>query len=127
MDPTQPVVDEMYERDGSFYRSEKNFTRMVNDNMTLGLYGLSHSSSSLNEKAINMMLKLGMSARGHWTKYLGATEIVDSVFGIKYVLDKGTMDKPYQLAFEENGIGVYENPNVPVSYTHLAAQPWMAP
>lgn len=112
MDPTQPVVDEMYERDGSFYRSEKNFTRMVNDNMTLGLYGLSHSSSSLNEKAINMMLKLGMSARGHWTKYLGATEIVDSLFGIKYVLDKGTMDKPYQLAFEENGIGVYENPNV---------------
>ncbi|MBC8570219.1 YfhO family protein [Zongyangia hominis] len=122
MDPLQPVVDKLKAMDTSFYRSEKNFTRMVNDNMALGLYGMSHSSSSLNEKNITMIERLGVSARGHWTKYLGATEVVDALFGIKYVMDKGTIDKPYSLVLEENGIGVYENPNaLPIVFPSNAA------
>ena len=84
--PAREVVQNIRANDDGFYRIEKTFFRTVNDPMALNMYGLSHSSSTLNAKPINMLGSLGFSARSHYTRYTGATEITKSIFGVKYEL-----------------------------------------
>ena len=84
--PTRKVVNKIKSDDPGFYRIEKTYHRTVNDPMALNMYGLSHSSSTLNSKPIALLQKLGFSARSHYTRYTGATEITKSLFGVKYEL-----------------------------------------
>lgn len=84
--PAREVVQRIKSEDDGFYRIEKTFFRTVNDPMALNMYGLSHSSSTLNTKPIQLLGKLGFSARSHYTRYSGATEITKSLFGVKYEL-----------------------------------------
>ncbi|MGM9684067.1 MAG: YfhO family protein, partial [Eubacteriales bacterium] len=44
----RPIVETVNENDPSFYRMEKNAHRKVNDNMALGIKGLTNSTSTLN-------------------------------------------------------------------------------
>ena len=80
------TVEEIKENDDGFYRIEKLFFRTVNDPMALNMYGLSHSSSTLNAAPIDLLKRLGFTARSHYTRYSGATMITSSVFGVKYEL-----------------------------------------
>lgn len=82
------VIDDLYEIDDSFYRTEKTFHRTVNDPLAFRMRGVSHSSSTLNAKVIGLLDKLGYASRGHYVKYNGATLLTDDIFGIKYVLTK---------------------------------------
>ncbi|MBP5604599.1 MAG: YfhO family protein, partial [Ruminiclostridium sp.] len=82
--PAREAVKGIKENDDGFYRIEKTFFRTVNDPMALNMYGLSHSSSTLNSKPIKLLEELGFSARSHYTRYTGATEITKSLFGVKY-------------------------------------------
>ena len=84
--PAREVVKEIKENDDGFYRIEKTFFRTVNDPMALNMYGLSHSSSTLNAQPIKLLGDLGFSSRSHYTRYTGATEITKSLFGVKYEL-----------------------------------------
>ncbi len=84
--PTRQKVEEIKENDPGFYRIEKTYFRTVNDPLATNMYGLSHSSSMLNAKPINLLKDLGFSARSHYTRYTGATEITKSLFGVKYEL-----------------------------------------
>ena len=84
--PSREVVRKIKSEDEGFYRIEKNYFRTVNDPMALNMYGLSHSSSTLNSKPIELLGKLGFSARSHYTRYSGNTEITKSLFGVKYEL-----------------------------------------
>jgi uncharacterized membrane protein YfhO len=84
--PTREVVQNIKAEDDGFYRIEKNYFRTVNDPLALQMYGLSHSSSTLNDKPIALLGKLGLTSRSHYTCYRGATPIVDDLFGIKYIL-----------------------------------------
>lgn len=84
--PTRDVVNEIKANDDGFYRIEKNYFRTVNDPLAIGAYGLSHSSSTLNAKPIELLKRLGFTARSHYTRYSGATLITSSLFGVKYVL-----------------------------------------
>lgn len=86
INPTREVVNEIKEKDDSFYRIEKTYFRTVNDPLACGMYGLSHSSSTLNSKPIALLQYLGFTARSHYTRYSGATEITKSLFGVKYEL-----------------------------------------
>lgn len=79
-------VNEIKEKDDGFYRIEKLFFRTVNDPSAVNMYGLSHSSSTLNAKPIELLKRLGFSARSHYTRYSGATLITSSLFGVKYEL-----------------------------------------
>lgn len=105
------VVDTIEEIDKGLYRSEKTFHRTVNDPMAFGLKGISHSSSTMNSPTIELLRKLGFSSRGHYTKYNGATEVTDAIFGIKYILNQNAKIYEYNFKFKQNGIEVYENPN----------------
>lgn len=84
--PTREVVDEIKAEDDGFYRIEKTYHRTVNDPLACGMYGLSHSSSTLNAKPIELLSRLGFSARSHYTRSSGGTEVTNSLFGVKYIL-----------------------------------------
>lgn len=75
-----------------FYRMEATFHRTVNDPIGTGYYGISHSSSVMNAPALTALERLGFAYGGHYTKYDGRTFITDSVFDIKYVMDKEDED-----------------------------------
>ncbi len=76
-----------------FYRMEATFHRTVNDPIGTGYYGISHSSSVMNAPALTTLERLGFAYGGHYTKYDGRTFITDSVFDIKYIMDKEDEDK----------------------------------
>ena len=106
------ITDAIHERDDSFYRMEKTYHRTVNDPIALRMYGMSHSSSTLNSKAIALLGDLGFSAREHYTRYDGATMLTDDIFGVKYVLSKYACYVPYTDTIDienELGVVVYEN------------------
>lgn len=112
----RPVVSEIKERDDSFYRMEKVRHRTKNDNMALGIYGLTNSTSTLNQKAISFVDKLGYTARSHYTMYNGGTVVGDSLLGIKYVIDYESsrkFDNVYNRIDDivDKKYCVYENPN----------------
>ncbi len=109
---TRKITDALHEYDDGFYRMEKTYHRTVNDPIALRMYGLSHSSSTLNAKAIKMLGTLGFSSREHYTRYDGATMLTDDIFGVKYVLSKYKCYVPYEDTVpvdNEIGVTVYEN------------------
>lgn len=113
--PTRAVAEEVRRADDSFYRIEKTFFRTVNDPMACGMYGLSHSSSTLNAKPIELLSRLGFSARSHYTRYSGATEVTKSLFGVKYELS--CKDNDTSNIKTKDDITVTENPYaLPMAY-----------
>lgn len=107
----QPVVDRVYEEDDGFYRMEKTTHRNVNDPLSLGMYGISHSSSTLNAKSINLLKRMGFLARGHYVKYTGNTPVSDTLLGIKYVLTSDAHTMPdYEDVFTEGYTTAMRNP-----------------
>ena len=112
----RPVVSAVKEYDDSFYRMEKVRHRTKNDNMALGMYGITNSTSTLNQKAIDFIGQLGYTGRSHNTMYNGGTAVGDSLLGIKYVIDYNTSTKLYNLyepieEIEDEKYAVYKNPN----------------
>ncbi|MBR6051167.1 MAG: YfhO family protein, partial [Clostridia bacterium] len=67
LDRTTVAAEELKEYDTSFYRAERTFSRKTNDNMALGLYGLSGSTSTLNEHTIVFLRRMGYASRSHWS------------------------------------------------------------
>ena len=122
----RPVVDELKEYDPSFYRMEKTLHRKYNDNMALGIRGLSNSTSTLNSATIKFLNNMGYTSRSHLSKYLGGNPVNDSLLGIKYLIDKNagentveankdtnetiTLADFYDKAFSNGNYDVYKNP-----------------
>ena len=112
----RPLISEIKEKDSSFFRMEKTYARTKNDNMALGMYGITNSTSTLNAKAISFIHDLGYNGRSHYTMYKGGTAAGDSLLGIKYVIDHESStvhDKIYKKLDIGDGekYCVYENPN----------------
>lgn len=115
-----PVVEEVQRQDESFYRMEKTLHRKTNDPYALHMYGLSNSTSTLNQETIKLLNNLGLASKSHWTKYLGSTPVVDSLLGIKYLIAEAGDDSVpafYEAVYtsqnEDTGsddLTAYENP-----------------
>lgn len=109
---TREVTEQIHEMDDGFYRMEKTFHRCVNDSIALRMYGMSHSSSTLNSKAIELLKSLGFAGREHYTRYDGATMLTDDIFGVKYVLATSGRTVPYTETVPvetDTAIKVYKN------------------
>lgn len=117
---TRGITEQIHEMDDGFYRMEKTYHRCVNDDIALRMYGMSHSSSTLNAKAISLLGSLGFSSREHYTRYDGATMLTDDIFGVKYVLSRYKCYVPYEDTVDienEIGVTVYENKDaLPIAY-----------
>ncbi|MBR5683917.1 MAG: YfhO family protein [Ruminococcus sp.] len=121
------VVKELENYDGGFYRAEKTFNRMVNDDLAYGLKGISHSSSVMNARAITFIETMGYFTQSFESKYEGCNPVADSILGIKYVLDDpvrtnigSTVDASYIYRFSKEyrkdkdipaTMDIWENPN----------------
>jgi uncharacterized membrane protein YfhO len=89
MSNTIEAVKHIKEFDGDpFFRMEATFHRTVNDPIGTNYAGVSHSSSVMNAPALTLLKQLGYAYGGHYTKYEGTTYITDSIFGIRYLMDK---------------------------------------
>ena len=84
--PLREKVEEIKAEDDGFYRIEKTFFRSVNDPMAVNMYGLSHSSSTLNAKAIDMLGYFGFTSNGHYSRFSGNTPLTCDIFGVRYIL-----------------------------------------
>ncbi len=112
----RPVTDELKEYDSSFYRAEKTVHRKYNDNMALGLRGLSNSTSTLNASTIEFLSNMGYTSRSHLSQYNGGTPVNDSLLGVKYVIDSKESQKlvnyfeKIENEFTSEKYDVYKNP-----------------
>ena len=108
----RPIVEEIKENDTSFYRFEKTKHRKTNDNMALGIRGLSNSTSTLNKETIRFLNKMGYASKSHWSKYLGGNPVNDSLLGIKYIISQDGWDRYYEEAYklEDDSYTAYLNP-----------------
>ena len=117
------LVEQLEEYDSSFYRAEKTYDRMVNDNLAYGLRGISHSSSVMNSRILKMLEAMGYTTQSFESQYKGSSTMADSLLGIKYVLDRPddstSVDSNYIKRYsttsvknydETYNIDVYENP-----------------
>lgn len=108
----RPVVEEIEENDPSFYRMEKTKHRKSNDNMALGIRGLSNSTSTLNAKTIAFLKRMGYASKSHWSKYLGGNPATDSLLGIKYIIaqtDKDDFSNYYTELYPHEEYTTYLN------------------
>ncbi len=113
VDTLKPVIDKIKSDDNSFYRLEKTFQRSHNDSMQFNYNGLSHYSSCEKTFVKSFLEKMGFRNNINWAYYnKGSTISIDSFLGVKYLLAKDKINKPYNLLFEENNISVYQNPYV---------------
>ncbi len=106
----RPIVAQIDDMDDGLYRMEKTVHRKVNDNMALGIRGISNSSSDLNASVIKLLGKMGYASRSHWTKYLGGTPVSDALLGIKYVIAEKEVDPLYREVASTDDLYAYENP-----------------
>ena len=93
----EQIVNKIQEMDTSFYRMESTVYRKkggVNEPMAVGMKGISHSTSTLNESVIKLLKKLGYASESHWSKYIGGTPVSDALLGIKYVVTKDNQIDP---------------------------------
>ncbi|MBR2296968.1 MAG: YfhO family protein [Clostridia bacterium] len=112
IDSIEPTVDYILENDTSFYRMEKTLFRKPNENFALDIRGLTASTSTFNRDVMNLMKYCGFNARSHWSKYFEGNEVVDSIFGIKYVIsnDDIPVSNLYYAKDGKNDLLIYENP-----------------
>ncbi len=104
-----PAVERLREEDTSFYRFEKTKHRKTNDNMALGIRGLSNSTSTLNADTIKFLKQMGYASKSHWSKYLGGTPVTDSLLGIKYIIADKDLSHHHKELFTEGDYTVYLN------------------
>lgn len=101
------IVDKIEEYDkntygGTFFRAEKTFERMGNDNLAYRLKGVTHTSSVMNTRALKFLEALGYATQSYSSSYKGATPVSDSLLGIKYVIDDPSRDNNGKLISEYN-------------------------
>lgn len=107
----EPILQMIDENDTDFYRTELNYYHTVNDSMLLNYNGLTHYSSCDKEFVRSFMAKLGVQDRWAYVIYgKGNTILLDSLFGIKYLLSKSIPNSYYTKTYTQNDVTVYKNP-----------------
>lgn len=99
-------------QDQEFYRVEIIPPKTDNDPFLYNYRGLSIFSSTFQAKPVKMMKNLGFSSNGiNSYEYEGSTLILDSLFGIKYLIRRsGGVEEVLRKPFTVNGdISVYKN------------------
>lgn len=112
LEKLRPIVNEIKEKDTGFYRMEKTFYNKKNENMALGIRGLSNSTSTLNSEVITFMHYMGYMSRSHLTVYRGGNPVNDSILGIKYIIDNESsqkLSKLYDLTTTNGDCSAYYN------------------
>ncbi|NLW12726.1 MAG: YfhO family protein, partial [Clostridiaceae bacterium] len=103
------------EEEQLFWRMEILQPKTTNDPYLYGYKGLSLFASTAAEAPVKMFENLGFHSNGiNSYKYEGSTLVLDSLFGIKYLIRRGsttTVDDRMRVLIEENEhLLAYQNP-----------------
>ncbi len=103
------------DEDSLFWRMEILQPRTTNDPYLYGYKGLSLFASTASEAPVKMFENLGFHSNGiNSYKYEGSTLVLDSLFGVKYLIRRGsttTVDERMRVLIEENEhLLAYHNP-----------------
>lgn len=112
LEKTVPLVEETQNTDDGFYRMEKDYEYSKNDAMLLGYNGMTHYSSTFNEKVNTFTKNLGFAQTYQWNSGYGSTLLTDSLFNIKYKMLEKTPPSLLELKKQGNGANLYENTDV---------------
>lgn len=110
----RPIANAIKESDGGFYRTEKMVHKKKNDNMAIGLKGISNSTSTLNASTISFLNKMGYVATSNYSYYYGGNPVNDSILGVKYIIDTNESKKlinSYEYYTTSGKYTAYYNPN----------------
>ena len=119
--------------DSPFYRMEATFNRpgnynQINNNPMFYSYsGLSNFSSSSKKNVESYMGQLGFHYNGFFSKYeAGSTYSINSLLGVKYILENKTADKNYHPYFLDcytyDKLDIEDNNNVDFYFNKKAVQ-----
>lgn len=91
--------------DSLFYRTEVTDTYTLNDSALYGYYGISQFSSVANVSVTRLCKRLGMyaSEAGNRYYYRINTPVVNALFGVKYMIKKGSPLETEGYALEYAG------------------------
>ncbi|MGL4874053.1 MAG: YfhO family protein [Clostridium sp.] len=105
------VINQIQDKDKSFYRLEKNFYFNINDPMLLNYRGISHFSSVYKVSTRKFINGMGFLDNNVWTIYdSGSTLTANSLLNIKYVVSKEKKYIPgYKYIGQDKGLYIYEN------------------
>ena len=112
----KPSADAIYKENTGFYRVEHVGKTKTNDTLSLGLRGISGSTSTLNASVITLMDLIGYGGNSNFANYFDASPVADSIFGIRYFISAEKIDNGVYILNEkltaesEDGVYVYENP-----------------
>ncbi|MBQ7365529.1 MAG: YfhO family protein, partial [Clostridia bacterium] len=113
IDRFREVSEAIQEYDTSFYRMEKDHLRKYGDNFALAMRGTTGSTSTLNERTITFLKRLGYISQSNISSHKGATSVADTLLGIKYLIgdSEHTADDYYLEALKifENEYGEATN------------------
>lgn len=112
----QSLLESIRQNDDElFYRTEMTGTYTLNDSALYGYYGLSQFSSSANVSVTRLMRRIGLyaSEAGNRYYYRISTPVVNSLFGIKYIISKSGVMRSGEVSHEmlKSVEGVYSYKN----------------
>ena len=100
--------------DTDFFRSEIDRQRMRNVTIFAGGHSIVMFNSTMQASVIDFCDQLGIEARTNKNGYLGVTRLLNSVFGIRYVLSpdgKGDVLYGFDKVDEDGKLTMYKNEN----------------
>jgi uncharacterized membrane protein YfhO len=112
-DHIRDAIDEINIDDKSFFRTEILPPRTTNDPFLYGFKGLSVFASTFQEKTVRSIENLGFHSNGiNSYKYEGSTIVIDSLFGIKYLLRRSydIDDRLRTNIYDSGQVWAFENP-----------------
>ena len=119
IDSTEEAVDYLNEKEnGDFYRTEFRRFTTINDAALYHYNGFSQFSSLASGGISEMIGNLGIAATGNSYRYYDPTALIDAMFNLKYVMNKGTENSGeikndrYEYLERFGNVWIYENPRV---------------
>ncbi len=109
----QKQLSQLRHTEDSFFRAEIYPPKTINDPHLYHYNGLSIFSSTSPMQPVKMMENLGYRSNGiNSYQYTGSTAVLDSIFGIKYLLYRGEHieEDLYQEVASSENVTVYKNP-----------------
>lgn len=98
---------------GTFYRMESIPPKTINDGFMYNFNGLSIFASTMSTKPVKTFENLGFHSNSiNSYKYESSTIVLDSLFGIKYLIRRSgnAVDRMRELYIDSSLIDVYKNP-----------------
>lgn len=94
-----------------FYRMDKQLQMAANDPLLFDYAGVSHFSSTVVEKDLDLVQALGFERNTTYAYYnTGSTMAVDSLLGIKYIASYEPLYQSYSVPFALQEMFVNQNP-----------------